>query len=104
MGRCERRQLTNRLEVLLIHLLTWQWQPALRGRSWQLTIAELRRRMKKLLAANPSLRPQLAELLTEAYDDATFGAMRETGLAQESFPAACPYALDRVLAEEWLPG
>jgi hypothetical protein len=103
MGRSERRQLTNRLEILLTHLLKWQFQPALRGRSWQLTIVEQRRRIEKLLHANPSLRPHLPDLLAEAYDDATFGAMRETGLPQESFPRSCPYPLDVVLAEVWLP-
>lgn len=104
MGRSERRQLTSRLEVLLIHLLKWQYQPALRGRSWQLTIVEQRRRIDKLLQNNPSLRPQLFDLLAEAYADATFGAMRETGLPQETFPALSPYTLDEVLAVEWLPG
>ncbi|RLT34947.1 MAG: DUF29 domain-containing protein [Chloroflexi bacterium] len=103
MGRSERRQLTNRLEVLLIHLLKWQFQPALRGRSWELTIIEQRRRLDKLLHDNPSLRPQLRELLVEAYDDASFGAMRETGLPQATFPLTCPYALRQVLDQGWLP-
>jgi hypothetical protein len=104
MGRSERRQLTNRLEILLIHLLKWPYQPELRGRSWQLTIIEQRRRIAKLLRANPSLRPHLPDLLVEAYEDAAFGAMRETGLPQESFPAECPFALAQVLAQDWLPG
>ena len=103
MGRSERRQLTSRLEVLLIHLLKWQFQPALRGRSWQLTVVEQRRRIEKLLQANPSLRPQLPDLLAEAYNDATFGAMRESGLPQETFPAVSPYTLENVLNMAWLP-
>jgi len=103
MGRSERRQLTNRLEILLIHLLKWQFQPGLRGRSWELTIIEQRRRIDKLLHDNPSLRPQLRELLVEAYDDAAFGSMRETGLPQATFPQTCPYALGQVLDQGWLP-
>jgi hypothetical protein len=59
MGRSERQQLTRRLEILLIHLLKWQYQPALRDLSWQLTITEQRRRIAKLLANNPSLKPEL---------------------------------------------
>jgi hypothetical protein len=62
-----------------MHLLQWQYQPALRGRRWALTIPEQRRRIAKVLHANPSLRPELPDLLLEAYDDATFSAMRETG-------------------------
>jgi hypothetical protein len=103
MGRAERRQLTRRLELLLIHLLKWQFQPALRGRSWELTLAEQRRRIAKLLHENPSLQPLLAECLADAYDDATFGAMRETGLPPESFPQQCPYQLEQVLDPGWLP-
>ena len=103
MGRSERRQLIHRLEVLLMHLLKWRYQPELRGRSWELTMTEQRRRIEKLLSANPSLHSQLPDLLTEAYDDAAFGAMRETGLAQESFPTACPFTLTEVLARDWLP-
>jgi hypothetical protein len=38
MGRSEKRQLESRLEILIIHLLKWQFQSNLRSRSWQLTI------------------------------------------------------------------
>lgn len=103
MGRSERRQLTSRLEVLLVHLLKWQYQPERQSRSWELSILEQRRRIAKLLRASPSLHPDLPELLAEAYDDARFSAMRETGLPQSAFPAACPYPLERVLEAEWLP-
>jgi hypothetical protein len=44
MGRSERRQLESRLEILIMHLLKWQFQPNLRSRSWQLTIKEQRLR------------------------------------------------------------
>lgn len=104
MGRSERRQLLNRLEVLLLHLLKWQYQPELRSRSWELTIVEQRRRLAKLLRTNPSLHAELPDLLPEAYDDATFSAMRETGLPQATFPALCPWAVGEVLGDGWLPG
>ena len=42
MGRSEKRQLKNRLKVLIMHLLKWQFQPNLRSRSWELTIKEQR--------------------------------------------------------------
>lgn len=103
MGRSERRQLTNRLELLLMHLIKWHYQPALRGRSWELTIQEQRRRIARLVRENPSLQPLLPDLLPEVYEDAAFSAMRETGLALESFPAACPYTMEQVLDVHWLP-
>lgn len=103
MGRSERRQLVNRLEVLIMHLLKWQYQPELRGRSWELTILEQRRRITKLLNNNPSLQPELPAALTEAYEDAAFGAMRETGLLLTTFPESCPYTLAQVMDHGWLP-
>lgn len=103
MGRSERRQLANRLELLLMHLLKWHYQPALRGRSWELTIQEQRRRIAKLMRENPSLQPLLDEIFTDTYEDAAFSAMRETGLALETFPAECPYTVMQVLDVDWLP-
>ena len=103
MGRSERRQLTSRLEVLLIHLLKWQFQPALRGRNWQLTIAEQRRRIGRLLRDNPSLQPELPLLLTDAYEDARYAASDETSLSLDSFPQTCPFPAQQVLDQGWLP-
>ena len=103
MGRAERRQLINRLEVLLVHLLKWHYQPELRGRSWELTIAEQRRRIGRLLRDNPSLHIHLEAAFVDAYEDAGFGAVRETGLPQATFPETCPYTLDQVLDAYWLP-
>ncbi|EAZ92437.1 hypothetical protein CY0110_01889 [Crocosphaera chwakensis CCY0110] len=42
MGRSEKRQLESSLQVLIMYLLKWQFQPNLRSRSWQLTIQEQR--------------------------------------------------------------
>jgi hypothetical protein len=43
MSERERRELVNRLAVLLAHLLRWQFQPVRRCTSWRLTINERRR-------------------------------------------------------------
>jgi hypothetical protein len=101
MGRSERRELGSRLEVLVMHLLKWQFQPSLRCRSWELTIKEQRLRLEKLLQKNPSLQPKLAELLVEIYPLASISAERETGLS--NFPETCPYLLIDVLSNEFLP-
>ena len=39
-GQADENELLSRLEVLFIHLLKWRFQPARRGRSWRLSIAE----------------------------------------------------------------
>lgn len=96
MGRSERRELTNRLAVLLAHLLKWQAQPGLRCNSWRLTIAEQRRQTARVLADNPSLRPQLGGILDDAYGDALLMAQRETGLPDTAFPPECQWTADEI--------
>jgi hypothetical protein len=49
MGARERRELANRLRVLLAHLLTWRYQPGRRSRSWRATIDEQRLSLDDLL-------------------------------------------------------
>jgi Domain of unknown function DUF29 len=101
MGRSEKRQLESRLELLIMHLLKWQFQPNLRSRSWQLTIKEQRLRLEKLLQKNPSLQPNLTEAIEDVYPLATLSAERETGLSL--FPETCPYTLTDILSLEFLP-
>lgn len=101
MGRSEKRQLESRLEVLIMHLLKWQFQPNLRSRSWQLTIKEQRLRIEKLLAENPSLKSKLTETQEKVYPYSVISAEKETGLS--SFPEACPYDLAEILTPNFLP-
>lgn len=101
MGRWEKRESESRLELLLMHLLKWQFQSNLRSRSWQLTIKEQRLRLEKLLAENPSLKSFLADCLEKIYQLAIISAERETGLS--SFPESCPYSLTEIFTSEFLP-
>lgn len=98
MGRGERDQLTDRLGVLLAHLLKWRFQPERRGRGWRATIAEQRRRSLRLLSTNPSLRQQIGDILADASGDAVLIAARETDLPEDTFPAACPWTFDQAIA------
>jgi hypothetical protein len=103
VGGRDRRKLESRLCVILLHLLKWQAQPALRGASWRKTLRTQRREIRKLLKQSPSLRRDVSELIRDAYVDAVKDAIDETGLPQDRFPAHCPYTPDHVLAEEYLP-
>ena len=100
MGRSEKRALSSRLAVLLAHLLKWQAQPALRGRSWLLSIREQRRGVAKVLRDNPSLRPHVPGLIAEAYEDALLAAQRETGLSESMFPATCPWTFEQAMQDD----
>jgi hypothetical protein len=104
MGASERRELINRLAVLLAQLLKWHYQPSFRGRSWQLTIKEQRRQLQRLLKDNPSLHARLEEFISDAYEDSVLLAAKETGLEESAFPSQCPYAQDDLLNPEFYPG
>ncbi|HEX2479826.1 MAG TPA: DUF29 domain-containing protein [Geminicoccaceae bacterium] len=99
VGGSDRRKVESRLCVILLHLLKWQAQPALRGASWRKTLRTQRREIRKLLQQSPSLRRQVPDLIRDAYPD----AVNETGLPAEHFPGSCPYAPDDVLDEDHLP-
>ena len=103
MAASERRELISRLAVLLAHLLKWQYQPSFRGRSWQLTLKEQRRRLQRLLRDNPSLRARFADFIDDAYGDAILLAAKETGLDENSFPSDCPYTEKNILDTEFHP-
>lgn len=99
MGRSERRALGSRLAVLLMHCLKWRYQPERRGRSWRATIREQQRQVARLLADNPSLRPELPILMADAYIDAVLMAIAETGLEETLFPETCPFELEQLMSE-----
>ncbi len=103
MGRSEWRELENRLEVLLMHMLKWDYQPRRRSRSWQGTIVEQRNAITRLLRRSPSLRRNLAATVRAVYPDAVRRAVAETGLPISAFPLAMPYMLDEVLGADAAP-
>lgn len=103
MGKSQRRAIEGRLEVLLAHLLKWQFQPGARSSSWRGTIRLQRSKIDKLLKDMPSLRSVAPEELPEAYQNAVILAASETNLPEGSFPAACPFGLDRILDPDFFP-
>jgi hypothetical protein len=103
MGASERRELTNRLAVLMAHLLKWQFQPELRGNSWRNTIDVQRFDVKELLEENPSLVAKLNERMERAYSKSLLLAVRETGLSKQLFPLHCPFTAEQLLSEDYWP-
>ncbi|MFB2898757.1 DUF29 domain-containing protein [Aerosakkonemataceae cyanobacterium BLCC-F50] len=103
LGKSDRRELKSRLEVLLQHLLKWQYQSNLQSSSWQNTIYEQRNRILDLLTDSPSLQPYLTEVLPESYHRGKKAASNETKLPINTFPADCPYSIGEILDSEFLP-
>jgi hypothetical protein len=103
MGKGEKRELVNRLAVLLLHLLKWQHQPVFRGTSWRLTIEEQRNRLEDHLADNPSLKSSLSETIANAYRLAVLGAARETGMERSAFSTVCLWSIQQVMDPAFYP-
>jgi hypothetical protein len=102
MGNRDRREVHNRLRVLLTHLLKWQIQPGYRGPSWTATINEQRDQLELVLADSPSLRRYAEEQLDSVYPKALKKALVETGL-EPRMPESCPYSIDQILDPTFMP-
>jgi hypothetical protein len=103
MGKSERRAIESWLKVLILHLLKWRLQPMRRGVSWQQSIDNARDEIVRRLQDSPSLRSRLDEMISARYPAVRRMAMRETGLPLETFPEACPFALNDLLDEDFWP-
>ncbi len=85
MARSDRREIRNRLIVLLIHLLKYSAQPRRRSSGWLATIGEQRSRIATVI------------------DDSPSRAALETGLPESAFAERCPFGAGEVLDPRWLP-
>jgi len=106
LGRSDRREVRNRLKVILIHLLKWQYQAEHRSISWQTTINTQRDDLESVLADSPSLRRLVPELLAGAYPRARRDAAREMDLipaAARKLPESSPFTVEQVLDEDFFP-
>jgi hypothetical protein len=103
MGRSEKRSITSNLDVLLMHLLKYKYQPQKLTNSWLLTIYEHRKRVIQALEESPSLKRYYQEKFLSCYQEARKKASLETGLKIATFPEDCPFELELILAEDYLP-
>jgi hypothetical protein len=104
MGRSERRAVENYLKNLLLHLLKWTVQTERRSGSWRDSIDAARDAIADLLRDSPSLKPHLPEFVTRQYERARRSAANQTGMAEQDFPAKCPFGLDEILDHTFFPG
>jgi hypothetical protein len=97
VGEEQYDKLESALRVLLLHLLKWDHQPAMRSRSGTLTVREQRRRAERQLRKNPGLKSQVDEALEAAYEDARLEAANETGLSLSVFPVRRPFDYSEIM-------
>lgn len=109
LGKSQRSAIASYLTVLLTHLLKWNYQPS--GRqytadgipkgSWAGSIRYSRIEIAQLLKDNPSLKQYPAIVIKDCYNKAVIVAKTETGL--DVFPSECPFLLENILDDQWLP-
>ncbi|HWP49401.1 MAG TPA: DUF29 domain-containing protein [Candidatus Limnocylindrales bacterium] len=103
MGRSEKQELMNRLTLLLVYLLKWQFQPVRRSKSGKNTIITQRLDIQELLNESPSLRQELEQGIEIAYQKAKLKAEDETGIDLRHFPIKCPFSFEQILDDNFFP-
>ena len=103
MGRSEKRAVTSNLEIILIHLLKYKYQPQKRSNSWQYTLIEHRLRLLEEFEDSPSLKKYFVEKINKCYQRAKELASVETGLDIATFPTESPFTSEQVLDKNYLP-
>ena len=103
MGRKERSALASNLQILLMHLLKYKYQPEKRSNSWRFTIFEHRDRILETFEESPSLKVSFKEVIDKCYGKARKKTAIETGLDLNVFPIDIPFTLEEILDTEYLP-
>ena len=103
MGRSLKSSLRSSYRLVIAHLLKRQDQPEMRSASWEITLFRERSHIDDIEADNPSLKAEAPSIVESAFKKARKEAQMETKLPLSTFPAECPYALDQLRDEDWLP-
>lgn len=101
MGKSQKRAIESYLNVLLLHLLKWKYQPNHRSGSWKSSIRNSRRAIQKRIQESPSLTSYPKTVFLECYALARENAADETGLPLEIFPETPPFTIEQVLNQEF---
>lgn len=104
MGKSDKRELQNRLIILLMHLLKWKYQPNNQSSSWLSTIDEQRRQLLFIFEDSPSLEKNyLATVFDKCYQMARKSASKETQLSLSTFPESCPFSQTEIFNIDFYP-
>jgi hypothetical protein len=103
LGNEQEHALESQYSRLILHLLKWTHQAERRGSSWRISIRNARFELGRRERRNPSLAARASQIVTEVYQVARANAADETGLPLDAFPATCPFTLDQLRDENWLP-
>ena len=102
VGRSEFKRLVSVHAPIQLHMLKWQFQPGQCSASCAISIATHRHHVIEVIGDNPRLKSRLDAAFERAYRQARLDALRETGLASTTFPAACPFTRDEAMSRPFL--
>lgn len=103
LGRSEQKELGSYLQVLILHLLKWQYQLERRTKSWETTISNCRDQIQDCLEDTPSLQGFLqdSDWIEKYYRRGRREAAKETQKSIDAFPVECPYLIDQLLVRDF---
>ena len=105
MAGSDRREVGNRLKIILIHLLklAYCFYPQPR-QTWRDSVQAQRSSLDILFDQSPSLRRLAPELLDKAYDRALAQTKDETiDLSMDMLPTVNPFSFDSILDLTYIP-
>ncbi len=106
LAKRDRKAMRSQLQRLLIHLLKWHYLPNDLERTsgnWGTTITNARNEIEDDIEDSPSLRSYPAEVFDRVYQRARLEARDQTQLDLSMFPAQCPWPIENILEDGWLP-
>jgi uncharacterized protein DUF29 len=108
LARNERRGIRSQMARVVEHLLKLEYERGIfrdyDARGWRVSVRSARRQMRELLSESPSLRPQLAQMLLDAYEDGRLEALREPALSEDILPEISPWTVEQVMDDSFVPG
>lgn len=103
MSRRDKLTVESLLEQIIRHLLLlqyWEEEYQYNANHWQAEIISFRTQINEYLTKN--LRNHLQENQDKVYQKALKYVSKKTGMMIQ-FPLECPYTLEQLLDENWLP-
>jgi hypothetical protein len=99
----ERSEINRRIEALIVQLLMWTVQPAVRTEGLRAAILESRTGIDVMLRASPSLKGAVVDALPRTYA-AALDAVAEAGIPRSTFPDDPVFTLEQLVDRHFWPG
>ena len=107
LAKSDPKAIRSQLRRLLLHLLKWKYSSTLdrerAGRGWSESIVNARNEIDDIIGYSPSLRTYPSEVLDAAYQKARKQAAVALAIELGNLPEACPWSIEKIFEEGWLP-